>query len=108
MMRDTPDVRDLSNKEYHIQESGEIDDESAVKLPYSNLSYRVVSWESGDPLVDGKVNLESKKGVLVMVKYTDFQGDVHFGKLRGTNDDYYPYVDGDKDRQEYRIINTST
>ena len=108
MIKDTPDVRDLRNKDYHIQETGEIDEETAVKQPFSNLSYRVVTWETGDPLVDGKVNLESKNGVLVMVKYTDFQGDVHFGKLKGTNDDYYPYVDGDKDRQEYRIITTST
>ncbi len=108
MIKDTPDVRDLRSKDYHIQETGEINEETAIKQPFSNLSYRVVTWESGEPLVDGKINLESKNGVLVMVKYTDFQGDVHFGKLKGTNDDYYPYVDGDKDRQEYRIITTST
>ncbi len=108
MIKDTPDVRDLRNKDYHIQETGEINEETAIKQPFSNLSYRVVTWESGDPLVDAKIKLESKNGVLVMVKYTDFQGDVHFGKLKGTNDDYYPYVDGDKDRQEYRIITTST
>jgi len=108
MMRDAPDVRDLRNKDYHIQETGTINEETAIKQPHSNLSYRVVSWETGEPMVDGKVNLETNTGVLVMVKYTDFQGDVNFGKLKGTNDDYYPYVDGDKDRQEYRLIATIT
>ncbi|WP_319642808.1 hypothetical protein [Methanovulcanius yangii] len=108
MIKDTPEVKDLRTKDYHIQETGDIDEKTAIKQPYSNLSYRVLSWETGEPLVDGKVNLETTGGVLVMVKYTDFQGDVNFGKLKGTNDDYYPYVDGDKDRQDYRVIATIT
>ncbi|HDQ08481.1 MAG TPA: hypothetical protein ENN44_06860 [Methanoculleus sp.] len=108
MIKDTSDAKDARRKDYRIQQSGEIDEETAIRQPFSNLSYRVVTWETGEPLVDGKVNLESKNGVLVMVKYTDFQGDVHFGKLKGTNDDYYPYADGDKDREKYRIITTST
>ncbi len=39
-----------------------------------------------------------------MIKYTDSMGEVDFCKLRGNEIDYYAYVEGDRERQEYRFV----
>lgn len=90
---------------YRIQASSEVDpDVSAGKVEYSRLAYRVTSWDTGEPFSDGKIRLETKDGTLMMIKYTDFTGEVNFGKLRGREEDYYAYVEGDRERQEYRLV----
>lgn len=98
-------VIEKSDESYHIQASSELDsDISKGKVKYSKIAYRVQSWDTKEPLSDGKVHLETKDGTLMMIKYTDYTGEVDFGKLRGTEDDYYAYVEGDRERQEYRFI----
>ncbi|WAI02021.1 hypothetical protein [Methanogenium organophilum] len=90
---------------YHIQASPELDSEvSKGQVEYSRLKFRVTFWDTKEPLSDGKIHLETKEGTLMMIKYTDIMGEVDFGKLRGTEDDYYAYVEGDRERQEYRIV----
>ena len=93
------------DKNYRIQAASEVDpDVSSGKVEYTKLVYRILAWDTGEPLVDGKIHLETKDGTLMMIKYTDFTGEVDFGKLRGREEDYYAYVEGDRERQEYRFI----
>ncbi|WFN33686.1 hypothetical protein L1S32_07475 [Methanogenium sp. S4BF] len=94
-----------TDEKYHIQASSEVDpDVSTGKVEYTKLVYQVSEWDTGEPLSDGKIRLETKDGTLMMIKYTDYTGEVDFGKLRGREDDYYAYVEGDRERQEYRLI----
>lgn len=94
-----------SDESYHIQASSEVDaDVSKGKVEYTRLTFRVVEWDTGEPLTDGKIHLETKTGTLMMIKYTDYTGEVDFGKLRGKDTDYYAYVEGDRERQIYRFI----
>jgi hypothetical protein len=95
-------------EKYRIQASSEVDlDVVKGNVEYSGLAYRVTSWDTGKPLSDGKIRLETKDGSLTMIKYTDSEGEVNFGKLRGREEDYYAYVEGDRERQEYRFITLS-
>lgn len=95
---------DKNKESYHIQASSELDsDISKGKVQYSRIAFTVTEWDSKEPLSDGKIRLETKDGTLMMIKYTDYTGDVDFGKLRGIADDYYAYVEGDRERQEYRL-----
>ncbi|KAF1078445.1 hypothetical protein [Methanogenium sp. MK-MG] len=90
---------------YHIQTSSAVDmDAGRERADHTRLAFRVTDWENGEPLSDGKICLETKDGTLMMIKYSDFTGEVDFGKLRGHEDDYYAYVEGDHERQEYRIV----
>lgn len=99
------EVVERGEEAYHIQASSELDsDVSKGKVEYSRLGFRVTSWDTKEPLVDGKIHLETKEGTLMMVKYTDSMGEVDFGKLRGREDDYYAYVEGDREREEYRFV----
>lgn len=99
-------VIEKSDESYHIQASSELDaDISQGRAKYTRIAYRVVTWDTNEPLSDGKVHLETREGTLMMIKYTDYTGEVDFGKLRGTEDDYYAYADGDRERQVYRFIN---
>ena len=94
-----------SDESYRIQATSEVDmDVSKGQVEYAKLAFLVTEWENGEPLSDGKICLETKDGTLMMIKYTDFMGEVDFGKLRGTEDDYYAYVEGDRERQEYRLV----
>ena len=103
-VRDTI-VIDKSDESYHIQASSEVDtDVSKGKVKYTRLAFRVMEWDTGEPLTDGKIHLETKNGTLMMIKYTDYTGEVDFGKLRGSESDYYAYVEGDRERQMYRFI----
>ncbi|MDE4907976.1 hypothetical protein L0665_05055 [Methanogenium marinum] len=103
-VRDSEKI-EKSNESYHIQASSEIDiDASKGKVEYTRLVFNITDWENKEPLSDGKIRLETKDGTLMMIKYTDSMGEVDFGKLRGREDDYYAYVEGDRERQEYRIF----
>ena len=96
---------DKSEESYHIQTSSEMSrDVSKGKVEYTKLAFNITEWENREPLSDGKVRLETKDGTLMMIKYTDSMGDVDFGKLRGNEKDYYAYVDGDRERQVYRLV----
>ena len=79
-------------------------DVSKGNVEYIKLSFRVTEWGTEEPLSDGKIRLETKDGTLMMIKYTNSDGEVDFGKLRGTENDYYAYVEGDRERQEYRLV----
>ncbi len=96
---------DKSDESYRIQSASEMDrDVSKGQVEYTKLVFSITEWENGEPLSDGKVRLETKDGTLMMIKYTDSMGEVDFGKLRGRKDDYYAYVEGDRERQIYRLV----
>lgn len=90
---------------YRIQTASQLDmNVSKGNVEYSKIAYRVTSWETGEPIRDEKIRLETKDGTLMMIKYTDSAGEVDFGKLRGKEGDYFAYVEGDRERQEYRFV----
>ncbi len=94
-----------STEKYRIQVSSELDpDVSKGNIAYFKLAYRVISWDTGEPIPDEKIRLETKEGTLMMIKYTDSAGEVDFGKLRGRDGDYFAYAEGDRERQEYRFV----
>ncbi|GAB7014711.1 hypothetical protein JCM10550A_00770 [Methanogenium cariaci] len=93
------------DESYHIRAPPEMETEvSRERMDNSGIAFRVTDWETKEPLSDGKICLETKNGTLMMIKYTDFTGEVDFGKLCGTGDDYYAYVEGDRERQVYRFV----
>ncbi|MDK2973640.1 MAG: hypothetical protein PWP08_11 [Methanofollis sp.] len=68
------------------------------------LSFRVEDKQSREPSADVKVILKHKDGVRFHTKYTDFNGEVTFANVDGFGSEYYAYVDGDINRQHYRVI----
>lgn len=68
------------------------------------LSFRVEDRRSMEPSADVKVVLRHKDGVRFHTKYTDFNGEVTFTNVEGFGSEYYAYVDGDINRQDYRVI----
>ena len=104
VVRDSEKI-EKTDESYHIQASSEVDiDVSKGKVEYTKLVFHITDWETKEPLSDGKVRLETKDGTLMMIKYTDSMGEVDFGKLRGNENDDYAYVEGDRERQEYRLV----
>ena len=103
-------VRDSKNIEksvesYHIQTTSKIDiDVGKGNVEYTRFVFHVTDWDTKEPLSDGKIRMETKDGTLMMIKYTDSMGEVDFGKLRGRETDYYAYVEGDREREEYRFV----
>lgn len=68
------------------------------------LSFRVKEKRTDEPAADVKVILKHKDGVRFHTKYTDFSGKVTFTNVEGFGSEYYAYVDGDIDREYYRVI----
>lgn len=101
-VRDSTKI-EKSDETYHIQATSDID-VSKGNVEYTKLVFHVTDWETKEPLTDGKIRMETKNGTLMMIKYTDSMGEVDFGKLRGNENGYYAYVEGDRERQEYRFV----
>ncbi|QSZ67694.1 hypothetical protein RJ40_09330 [Methanofollis aquaemaris] len=70
------------------------------------LSFKVDIRRTDEPAADMKVVLRHRNGLNVRSKYTDFNGEVSFTNVEGFGSDYYAYVEGDENREIYRVIRT--
>jgi hypothetical protein len=70
------------------------------------LSYKIDIRRTEEPAADVKVVLRHRNGLNIRTKYTDFNGEVSFGDVKGLGSEYYAYVEGDENREIYRVIRT--
>ncbi|NYT05249.1 MAG: hypothetical protein GKC04_02585 [Methanomicrobiales archaeon] len=68
------------------------------------LTFRVVRKETDKPAPDVKVILKQRQGNKFHTKFTDFNGEVKFINVEGYAFDYYAYVEGDDNRQIFRVM----
>ncbi len=68
-----------------------------------NVTFRVVSRDTGEPGIDVKLILQEREGSRIYEKYTDFNGEVTFQKIAGFASDYYAHVEGDESRAKFRV-----
>ncbi|MBP2146400.1 hypothetical protein J2129_001854 [Methanofollis sp. W23] len=70
------------------------------------LSYKIDVRRTEEPAADVKVVLRHRNGLNIRTKYTDFNGEVSFSDMKGLGSEYYAYVEGDENREIYRVIRT--
>lgn len=70
------------------------------------LSYKIDIRRTEEPAADVKVVLRHRNALNVRTKYTDFNGEVSFSDVKGLGSEYYAYVEGDENREIYRVIRT--
>ncbi|QYZ79653.1 hypothetical protein E2N92_09525 [Methanofollis formosanus] len=70
------------------------------------LSFKVDIRRTDEPAADMKVVLRHRNGLNVRSKFTDYNGEVSFTNVEGFGSDYYAYVEGDENREIYRVIRT--
>ncbi|MDI6718524.1 MAG: hypothetical protein QMD46_02770 [Methanomicrobiales archaeon] len=68
-----------------------------------NVTFRVVSRDTGEPGIDVKLILQEREGSRIYEKYTDFNGEVTFQNIAGFASDYYAHVEGDESRAKFRV-----
>jgi hypothetical protein len=68
------------------------------------LTFRVIRRDDDKPAPDVKVVLKQRQGIKFHIKFTDFNGEVKFTNIEGYAYDYYAYVEGDENRQVFRVL----
>ena len=68
-----------------------------------NVTFRVLSRDTGEPAIDVKLILQERDGSRIYEKYTDFNGEVTFQKIAGFASDYYAHAEGDESRARFRV-----
>lgn len=68
------------------------------------LAFRVLRRDNDKPAPDVKVVLKQRQGIKFHTKFTDFNGEVKFTNIEGYAYDYYAYVEGDDNRQIFRVL----
>jgi len=94
--RGTSKLGQLREKEHEIRAGPEL----------SNLvvTYKVLDKNDDSPVPDVRVVLKKINGEGHFTKFTDFNGEVTFTTIQGYISDYYAHVEGDEERQKYRIF----
>ncbi len=69
-----------------------------------NLRFRVVKKEDGKPVPDVKVVLKRREGITFHTKFTDFNGEVRFENVEGYAYDWQAFVEGDENRETFRVM----
>ncbi|KQC05803.1 MAG: hypothetical protein APR53_06745 [Methanoculleus sp. SDB] len=68
------------------------------------LTFKVLRRDDDKPAPDVKVVLKQRQGIKFHTKFTDFNGEVKFSNIEGYAYDYYAYVEGDENRQVFRVL----
>lgn len=68
------------------------------------ITFKVRSWGRDDPVPNVKVVLKQANGTKFYTKTTNIEGIVIFDGVVGYGSEYYAYVDGDEDREKFRVI----
>jgi hypothetical protein len=80
------------------------DHEYAVEALNPTITLKVLTRAGEKPMPNVRVILKQTNGTKFYTKTTNIEGEVTFDNIVGYSSDYYAYVDGDEDRDKFRVI----
>ncbi|MDD1678175.1 MAG: hypothetical protein LUO93_03195 [Methanomicrobiales archaeon] len=86
--------------------TGQLSDEDhahEVEALNPTLTLRVSGRMDGKPAANARVILKQTNGTKFYTKTTNIEGEVTFDNIAGYSSDYHAYVDGDEERQKFRV-----
>jgi len=68
------------------------------------LILKVMEKDSDKPAVNARVIIKDKTGAKFFIRSTNTEGEVEFDSVQGHLSDFYAYVEGDENREKYRLV----